>query len=302
VNFSRWDCTLEPVEDASGLFAVRLGFRQVDGLRQADMEQLMLHRSAGYASPDALTRRARLTRAVLERLAAADAFRSMGLSRRDALWKIRGEAPGHALPLFAAADLAEQGAEADAELPQVPPSEHVLQDYQTHRLSLKGHPMHFLRNAHTRRGIVSTAEATGRRSGQQVETSGLVLVRQRPGSASGVVFVTLEDETGIANLVVWPRVLERFRPVVMRARILHVVGRVQSADNVTHIVAERLIDCTEDLSLLSEDVLRDPLNGVLARPDEVRRPVAPRKGPAGRPSGGRHPRNVRVIPPSRDFH
>jgi error-prone DNA polymerase len=146
------------------------------------------------------------------------------------------------------------------------------QDYQTIRLSLKAHPM------------------------------GLVLVRQRPGSASGVVFVTLEDETGIANLVVWPRVLERFRPVVMRARILHVVGRVQSADNVTHIVAERLIDCTEDLSLLSEDVLRDPLNGVLARPDEVRRPVAPRKGPAGRPSGGRHPRNVRVIPPSRDFH
>jgi error-prone DNA polymerase len=302
VNHSDWDNTLEPVEDASGLFAVRLGFRQVDGLRQADMEQLMLHRGAGYASPDALTRRARLTRAVLERLAAADAFRSMGLSRRDALWKIRGEAPGHALPLFAAADLAEQGAEADVELPQVPPSEHVLQDYQTHRMSLKGHPMHFLRNAHTRRGIVSTAEATGRRSGQRVETSGLVLVRQRPGSASGVVFVTLEDETGIANLVVWPRVLERFRPVVMRARILHVVGRVQSADNVTHIVAERLIDCTEDLSLLSEDVLRDPLNGVLARPDEVRRPVAPRKGPAGRPSGGRHPRNVRVIPPSRDFH
>ncbi|RAN40310.1 error-prone DNA polymerase [Hyphomonas sp. GM-8P] len=302
VNHSDWDNTLEPVEHASGLFAVRLGFRQVDGLRQADMEQLMLHRGAGYASPDALTRRARLTRAVLERLAAADAFRSMGLSRRDALWKIRGDAPGHALPLFAAADLAEQGAEADVELPQVPPSEHVLQDYQTNRMSLKGHPMHFLRNAHTRRGIVSTAEATGRRNGQRVETSGLVLVRQRPGSASGVVFVTLEDETGIANLVVWPRVLERFRPVVMRARILHVVGRVQSADNVTHIVAERLIDCTEDLSLLSEDVLRDPLNGVLARPDEVRRPVAPRKGPARRPSGGRHPRNVRVIPPSRDFH
>ncbi|WP_321489881.1 error-prone DNA polymerase [uncultured Hyphomonas sp.] len=302
VNHSDWDNTLEPMEGNSGLFAVRLGFRQVDGLRQTDMEQLMQHRGSGYASPDALTRRARLTRAVLERLAAADAFRSMGLSRRDALWKIRGDAPGHALPLFAAADLAEQGAEADVELPQVPPSEHVLQDYQTYRMSLKGHPMHFLRNAHTRRGIVSTAEATGRQNGQRVETSGLVLVRQRPGSASGVVFVTLEDETGIANLVVWPRVLERFRPVVMRARILHVVGRVQSADNVTHIVAERLIDCTEDLSLLSEDVLRDPLNGVLARPDEVRRPVAPRKGPAGRPSGGRHPRNVRVIPPSRDFH
>ena len=129
--------------------------------------------------------------------------------------------------------------------------------------------MHFLRNAHTRRGIVSTAEATGRGNGQRVETSGLVLVRQRPGSASGVVFITLEDETGIANLVVWPRVLERFRPVVMRARILHVIGRVQSAENVTHIVAERLIDCTDDLSLLSEEALRDPLNGVLAPPDAL---------------------------------
>jgi error-prone DNA polymerase len=302
VNLSDWDNTLEPTESPNGLFAVRLGFRQVDGLSQKDMEQLMEHRAGGYTSPDALMRRAKLSRSVLERLAAADAFRSMGLSRRDALWKVRGDAPGQALPLFAAADMAEQGTDAEVALPQVPPSEHVLQDYQTLRVSLKGHPMLYLRDVHTRRGIISTAKATGRPNGQRIETSGLVLVRQRPGSASGVVFITLEDETGIANLVVWPSVLERFRPVVMRARIIHVVGRVQSADHVTHIVAERLIDCTGDLSLLSEDVLRNPLNGVLARPDEVARPVAPRKGPQGRTSGGRHPRNVRVIPASRDFH
>jgi error-prone DNA polymerase len=302
VNHSDWDNTLEPAEGREGLFAVRLGFRQLDGLSQKDMDALMAHRGAGYVSPDALMRRAGLPRAVLERLAAADAFRSMNLSRRDALWKVRGDPAGRALPLFAAADAAEQGSEADVVLPEVPPSEHVLQDYQTAHVSLKGHPMQFLRAVHARRGILPTAEAVRQPGGRRVETSGLVLVRQRPGSSSGVVFITLEDETGIANLVVWPRVMERFRAVVMRARIIHVVGRVQTADNVTHIVAEQLIDCTGDLPLLSEETLRHPLSGVLARPDEIARPVADRRDPRGSHTGGRHPRNVRVIPPSRDFH
>lgn len=246
-------------------------------------------------------RRACLPRSVAERLAAADAFGSMGLSRRAALWKVRGEPSQHTLPLFTAAHLAERGAEASVELPQMPPSEHVIQDYQTTRLSLKNHPMHFLRPLHERRGILSTKAATSLPSGRRVQTSGIVLVRQRPGTASGVVFVTLEDETGIANLVVWPRVMERFRAVVMRSRIIHVKGRVQTADNVTHIVAEQLIDCTAELSLLSEDTLRDPLKGVLARPDEVARPITERKGPPKR-TAGVHPRDVRVIPPSRDFH
>ncbi|MEZ6011594.1 MAG: error-prone DNA polymerase [Hyphomonas sp.] len=299
VNHSDWDNTLEPAEDREDAFAVRLGFRQVDGLSQKDMEALMAHRGAGYASPDALIRRAGLPRAVLERLAAADAFRSMGLSRREALWKVRGDPAGRTLPLFAAADAAEQGHDADVTLPEIPPSEHVLQDYQTARVSLKGHPMQFLRSVHARRGILPTAEAVRQPNGRRVKTSGLVLVRQRPGSSSGVVFITLEDETGIANLVVWPRVMERFRAVVMRARIIHVIGRTQTADNVTHIVAEQLIDCTGDLPLLSEETLRNPLSGVLARPDEVARPVTDRRGSH---TGGRHPRNVRVIPPSRDFH
>ncbi|MFN3312520.1 MAG: error-prone DNA polymerase, partial [Hyphomonas sp.] len=302
VNFSDWDCTLEPASDDAPYFAVRLGLRQVDSLSRAEMEKLIAARGAGYPSPEALKRRAGLSRAALERLAAADAFQSMGLSRRDALWKVRGEAPGKTLPLFEAAGLAEQGDEVAPDLPSVPPSEHVLQDYQTTRLSLKNHPMHFLRAVHARRGIVPAAEAAAMGNGRRVETSGLVLVRQRPGSANGVVFITIEDETGIANLVVWQKVLARFRPVVMRARILHVKGRVQTADNVTHIVATELIDCTADLSLLSEDVLRDPLKGTLARADEVVRPVADRKGPAGRTDGGRHPRDVRVIPKSRDFH
>ncbi len=301
VNHSDWDNTLEPV-DAGGAFRVQLGFRQVTGLRQEDMEQLMAARGAGYETPETLMRRAGLSRPVLERLAAADAFGSMGLSRRSALWKVRGEAAGRTLPLFASAGLAEQGGEAGVALPLVPRSEEVIQDYQTARLSLKDHPMHFLREVHARRGIIPTHAAAQARNGRRVQTSGLVLVRQQPGTASGVVFITIEDETGIANLVVWPRVKERFRPVIMRARILHVRGRVQTADNVTHIVAEELIDCSGDLSLLSEDTLRDPIKGVLARPDEVARPPSETRGPGGRRDTPRHPRNVRVIPPSRDFH
>ncbi|WP_291195706.1 error-prone DNA polymerase [Hyphomonas sp.] len=302
VNHSDWDNTLEPLEESEGAFRMRLGFRQVTGLRQEDMEQLMAARGAGYETPESLMRRAGLSRPVLERLAAADAFGSMGLSRRGALWKVRGEAAGHTLPLFAAAGLAEQGGEASVALPLVPRSEEVIQDYQTARLSLKDHPMHFLREVHARRGIVPTHTAAQARNGRRVQTSGLVLVRQQPGTASGVVFITIEDETGIANLVVWPRVKERFRPVIMRARILHVRGRVQTADNVTHIVAEELIDCSGDLSLLSEDTLRDPIKGVLARPDEVARPPNENRGPGGRRDTARHPRNVRVIPQSRDFH
>ena len=302
VNYSDWDNTLEPADKGDGLCAVRLGFRQVDGLREAEMETLMAARGPGYTSPDDLRRRTGLHRAPLEKLASADAFGSVGLNRREALWQVRGEVVNQSLPLFVAADVPEQGDEAGTDLPLMPASEHVIQDYQTARLSLKAHPMAFLREAYGARRILSTAEASAQPNGRRVQTAGLVLVRQRPGSANGVVFITLEDETGIANLVVWQRVMERFRPVVMNARILHVKGRVQTADNVTHIVAEQLIDCTGDLSLLSEDSLRDPLKGVLANADEVVRPITNRRPPGVRSEMAHHPRDVRVIPRSRDFH
>tara|TARA_R110001606_G_scaffold138492_2_gene276672 strand:- start:16521 stop:19790 length:3270 start_codon:yes stop_codon:yes gene_type:complete len=302
VNYSDWDNTLEPREDRKGVFAVRLGFRQVEGVSKNDMEYLMEQRNAGYDTPEALMRRASLPRSIVERLAAADAFGSMGLSRREALWKLRGEAVSQALPLFASADIAEQGEETAVILPKIPSSEHVIQDYQTTRLSLKNHPMHFLRTLHASRGIVSTQAATCQTSGRRIQTSGIVLVRQRPGTANGTTFITLEDETGVANLIVWPRVMERFRSVVMRARIIHVKGRVQTADNVTHIVVEALIDCTNDLTLLSEDFVKDPLKGILARPDEVSRAQTDRRGLDKRRSGEGHPRDIRIIPPSRDFH
>jgi len=302
VNYSDWHNTLEPGGEAGGFCAVRLGFRQVDGLREDEMEALMAARGAGYDHPDDIRRRAGISRRAMEALAAADAFRSMGLDRRAALWAVRGEAAGETLPLFAAADVAEQGEEALTCLPEMPVSEHVIQDYQTTRLSLKDHPMRFLREHYAARRILTTAEAVALPSGRRVETAGVVLVRQRPGSASGVCFVTMEDETGIANLVVWPRVFERFRPVVMGARILHVRGRVQTADNVTHIVAEQLIDRTHDLNILAEHVQSDPMKQALAHADEVIRPGMERRGPPPRQPGRGHPRNVRIMPASRDFH
>ena len=315
VNLSDWDNTLEPASRPAGTrftgheetpkqtakLAVRLGFRQVDGLGEDEMEQMLQARLGGFDAPEDIRRRAGITRRAMELLAAADAFRSMRLDRRAALWAARGEAAGKPLPLFAAADTAEQGGEARTPLPEMPLSEHVLQDYQTTRLSLKEHPMSFLRAHYRSLRTISTKEAVDLRNGSRVQTAGIVLVRQRPGSASGVCFITLEDETGIANLVVWPNVFERFRAVVMGARIIFVKGRVQRADNVTHIVADQLIDRTDDLGLLSETTLSDPLRHALDRADEVVRPIPDRKGPEPR-NLHTHPRNVRVIPKSRDFH
>ncbi|MEL7452809.1 MAG: OB-fold nucleic acid binding domain-containing protein, partial [Pseudomonadota bacterium] len=303
VNCSDWDNTLEPLEGhpSSGedqeRCAVRLGFRQVSGLSEDEAEALMRARGAGYTHPDDIRRRAGVTRRTLELLAAADAFGSMGIDRREALWAARGQASGNSLPLFANADISEQGPEVMTCLPKMPDSEHVVQDYQMTRLSLKAHPIGFLRDHYSRQGLIQTADAVARPSGYRVDLAGVVLVRQRPGSASGVCFITLEDETGIANLVIWPRVFDRFRSIIMGARILMARGRVQRADNVTHIVVDQLIDRTGDLSYLSEDFQRDPLKGALAHADHVLKPGSERRGPMAR-----HPRNVRIMPASRDFH
>ena len=299
VNLSAWDNRLEP--GSNGLHAVRLGFRQVDGLREDEMEALMAARGSGYEQPEDIRRRAGISRRAMELLAAADAFGSMGLDRRAALWAVRGEAPGKALPLLAALDVPEQGQEAATQLPAMPASEHVIQDYQTTRLSLKDHPLRFLRERYRNYGLQSTAEAVISRNGSYVRTAGIVLVRQRPGSASGVYFVTIEDETGIANLVIWPRVGEIYRPILMGARIMLVSGRLQTADNVMHIIADQLIDRTSDLQWLTEETQRDPLKKLISHADEVLRPITERRGPPKKMSGG-HPRNIRAIPRSRDFH
>ena len=397
VNYSLWDCTLEPTQ--GGAFALRLGLRQIDGLREEDVKRIVSerdgipaefnphlfapqpaprsplppcggarlrfarteggeqkiqnlpltpltlpHKGGGRASGSSernlfrdlrdLWRRSGVSRASLEKLAAADAFRSLGLDRREALWEVRGLPREIPLPLFDHADAAETGVEDAVALPVMPLSEHVVNDYRTLRLSLKAHPMSFLRSHCSAARIRSCADLKTLKDGARTSVAGVVLVRQRPGSAQGVVFMTLEDETGVANTVIWPKVLERERVVVMGARLIVVHGRLQRHEDIIHVVADRLEDRSDWLRLLTEDAetvtipianadeVRRPnpgswrqrqddpaaLDPPVARADEVKHPGGedPREGgwkrhhPRWHPR--RHPRTERIIPKSRDFH
>ncbi|MEO7564857.1 MAG: error-prone DNA polymerase [Sphingomicrobium sp.] len=316
VNLSDRDCTLEVVKEESafvrperrpqavvdgrpstrlgtnGCLALRLGLRQIDGLRRDEAQRIVTARGLRHlADVEALKTRARVGVATIERLAAADAFRSMGLDRRAALWDARALRQAPDLPLFTAADERDEGAEAvPALLPQMPLSEHVVNDYQTVRLSLKAHPMAFLRDHYAALGFVTANRLRSLRYGQRVSLAGLVLIRQRPGSAKGVCFITLEDETGIANLIVWPDRFAAQRRIVMGARLMAVHGVVQHDEAVVHVVAARLEDDTHLLRLLSEDSLPSTLS------------AGDGGGAMARPAARTHPRDVHCIPKSRDFH
>ncbi len=288
VNYSDWDNTLEPV--GAGVFAVRLGLRQIDGMRVEAGQRIMDARAAPFADLKDLKERAKLDAGTIRRLAAADAARSMGLDRRQALWDARALRDAPDLPLFQ--DTRDEGVEIRFDLPQMPVCEHVVADYQTTRLSLKAHPMSFLRKSMAKQGYATTRSLDNMRNGQRVKLAGIVLIRQRPGSAKGVCFITLEDETGVANLVVWPKVMEAYRKVIMRAHLIDVRGYLQKDQDVIHVVATHLENRTDALERLNTDTRMD---APLARADEVRRPV-----PQDRRGG--HPRDARVIPKSRDFH
>jgi error-prone DNA polymerase len=234
-----------------------------------------------------------VTAATLERLAEADAFRSIGIDRRQALWQAKGLAKAKPLPLFAAAGVSSEGRDLPVTLPEMALGEHVVADYQTLKLSLKAHPMSLLREDFHGEGALDTAALRRLPDGRAATVGGVVLVRQRPGSAKGVVFITLEDEAGVANLVIWPKTLEQHRSTIMGARMMLVRGRVQRHEDIVHLIAWRIEDRTHWLSKLSDRVGLP----ALAHADEVARPTGDRH-----PPGPRHPRNVRVIPKSRDFH
>ena len=290
--------------------ALQLGFRQVDGLKEVEMLRLVERRGDGYRSIDDLWRRAGLTPATLTRLAEADAFRALGLDRRQALWSVKalGEAP---LPLLGNI---EAKPEAPAPLPEMPLSQHVLEDYRSLHLSLKKHPLSFLREILRRRGVVPCHQLGHLKNGQKVFVAGLVLVRQRPGTASGVIFMTLEDEHGIANLVVWPRMFDQARAIVMGAHLVGCVGRIQiegkAPHQVVHVVAERLIDMTDLLDQLREDSSSLTLAHQTARADEVMRPnggdARQGKSVGGKTGGEKAPPPIgekpALISRSRDFH
>jgi error-prone DNA polymerase len=250
--------------------AVRLGLRQIVGVKEEDMRRLVERRVQAYDSVRDLWLRSGLTSAALERLADADAFRSLGLDRRQALWAVRGlDRVGDQddLPLFASRPARET--EPDARLPPMPLGAHVVEDYRRLSLSLKAHPTSFMRARLAARAILRSDALRSVRNGERVTVAGLVLVRQRPGTAKGVIFMTLEDETGIANVIVWPKAFERLRAIVLGARFVAVTGKLQSESGVIHIVAERMDDLTPMLGMLSE---AGSTIGALARADEVRRP------------------------------
>ena len=256
-----------------------------------------------FTSLEDFARDTALPKRALILLADADAFRSIGLDRRAALWAVRRLPDDVPLPLFTAATAREQPDEQARPLPSMPISEHVVADYQTIRLSLKGHPMEFLRARFEREGAIACSSVSDARDKQHVRCAGVVLVRQRPGSAKGVVFMTLEDETGIANIVVWPKVMERFRKEVMGSRLILVEGTIQSSpEKVVHLVAERLFDRSGDLLDLANDTPRRkhvlPVAPALIEPLNDDR----RDHPDNPAQKIRHPRNVRILPPSRDFH
>ncbi|WP_336813251.1 error-prone DNA polymerase [Bosea sp. MMO-172] len=303
VNSSCLDNSLEPVSESSSYrdrprveggtdpFALRLGFRQIDGFKDEWGEAIAGERETGgpYRDVEELMRRAALPARAMRLLADADAFRSLGLDRREALWAVRRLPDDPALPLFQAAQARELGSERSMALPLMPLAEHIVADYQTVRLSLKGHPMQLLRPRFRREGVLSCAETEAKPDAAFVRTAGIVLVRQRPGKGNAI-FVTLEDETGITNVVIWARLFERFRREVMGARLMLVEGRVQkSVEGVTHLMAQRIADRSIDLLSLS-----DTHRAEVPMPiDELKNPPLPRH---------RHPRNVRILPKSRDFH
>ncbi|MBA4753149.1 MAG: error-prone DNA polymerase [Sphingopyxis sp.] len=292
VNASHWDNSLERRGD--GALALRLGFRQVDGFRAEWAKQIADARTTTFASVEELARRANLPSRALRLLAETDACRSMGLDRRPALWDARRVRQG-VLPLFGAADTDELGAEEDPQLPPTPMVEHVLTDYQTTRLSLKGHPMAFLRRDFEREGVLSATQVAAAKNGSIVRTAGVVLIRQRPGKGNAI-FITLEDEGGVVNILLWARHFERYRRAVMASRLMLAEGEVQrSKEGVIHLMATRIVDRTAMLDTLGSDRRFDP---EVCRGDEVKHPQLPR----GYAAKHGHPRDVRILPKSRDFH
>jgi error-prone DNA polymerase len=311
INHSDWDSTLEPRGDGDVRGrALRLGLRQIDGVGEGDMKRLCAARETGgrFQTVEDLHKRSGLRPAVIEKLATADAMRSLSLDRRQALWRVKALSAGPTLPLFEWTPRSVEPEEASVALPEMALSEHVVSDYQTLRLSLKAHPMAFLRPRLERMRGVTCAGLKDLRDGAWVTVGGVILVRQRPGSAKGVVFMTLEDETGVCNTVVWPNTMERYRKVIMTARAIVVHGRIQRHEDIIHIVSQRLEDRSDWLLSLSDwaEDMRVPI----ANADEVLRPDP---GSARNPDHTRwsgHPRGERVIPKrierivpkSRDFH
>jgi error-prone DNA polymerase len=266
VNFSEWDNTLE--NKGGKYLSVRLGFRQVKGLREEDMLLLVAMRNEGYRNVDQL-RTVGVPEAALEKLADADAFRSLGADRRMALWEVSALAD-HPIGLFDG-QLSETSLEIEVTLPHMTRGEHVVQDYISTGLSLKDHPVGLVRPALTRMRNTRVCDLAKFKDGDYVALAGLITVRQRPGTAKGVLFMTMEDETGSANLVVWEKLFNRYRKEIVQSKLLMATGKLQVAEGVTHLVVHRCFNLSVLLQTLTT-AGNDTLPQTLARGDETTKP------------------------------
>ena len=273
VNRSQWDNTLETKQGR--YFAIRRGFREITGIRQEEMEKLIACRVKPYTEPHQLCD-AGVSVATMEMLANADTFRSMELDRRRALWEVSAL---HDRPVqLMKGQPSESLHEPEVKLPELRLSEHVVQDYATTGLSIKGHPLTFIRHTLDLLRIVPAKEANQTENKTIIKTAGLILIRQRPGTAKGVCFITLEDETGTTNLVVFPKVYDQYRKEILRARLLMVEGVVEQTE-VTHIIVRKIFDVTKLLGDLT--AIRNEKQPVLtlSRADEKASPFIPMEKP-----------------------
>ncbi|TPM91526.1 error-prone DNA polymerase [Mesorhizobium sp. B2-1-3A] len=323
VNYSVWDCTLEKAAfdparilprhaEMRGVIetnhALRLGFRQIKGLSKERMEQFVTRRGSGYETVRDVWLRSGLDVDEIERLAQADAFRSIGLDRRAALWEVRAlgaRSAAEKLPLFDQPALRLRELEPETKLPKMPLGEHVIHDYRSLGLSLKAHPVAFLRERLDRAGVTPNANLPSIRDGRRVSVAGLVLVRQRPGKGNAI-FLTLEDDKAVANVIFWERTFTRFRPIVMGARFVKVSGKLQSESGVIHIVAEKIEDLTPWLTVLLEKVSGAGAPGASPAPAKAEAPgrdsrPAPRNAPAGQDIAMLSEEAERVMPKGRNF-
>lgn len=253
VNYSQWDYTLE--EHAGRYRSVRLGFRQVKGLREEDMQTLLSGRKAPYKNIGNLFD-AGVPPSALERLADADAFRSLGLDRRQALWEVSA-LKDHPTGIFTGTP-SESTNEGFTELPLMTPGEHVVQDYASTSLSLKAHPISFVRWRLDQLGVTPTGKLSAMKDGWFVKVCGLITVRQHPGTAKGVLFITIEDETGFANLVVWATTFEKYRKEILQSRLLMVTGKLQIEGEVIHVVVHSCYNMNRIMSLNTGSVQPEP--------------------------------------------
>ena len=286
VNFSLWDNQIEVKEALIRLptpsLTLRLGFRQIVGMHEAEAMRLIAARKSAFTSVEQLSTKAQLYGGPMRALADADAFRSLNLDRREALWAVRRLPEDDPLPLFAYAQADELAAEPQAHLPEMSLGEHVATDYQTLRLSLKAHPMEILRAVFAAEKLATSADIKAARDGTTVTMAGIVLVRQRPGKGNAI-FMTLEDEFGVVNAVLWAKQFVLYRKEIMGSRLIQASGKIQkSEDGVIHLMVTSVVDRSSELEKLWATKAEAP--------------------DVSKAEQAWHPRNLRLLPQSRDFH